>query len=244
MRTARAAAGLALLALAGCESTQTTSARLARDAEGRLTSATVSLGAPNRDVRVLRTAVLRSGQGTAVALQLRNEGAPQGRVPVLVDVRDGRGSSVYRNDVEGLQPALQEMAHLGRGETAWWVNDQVVAATPARRVDAQVGQARAPRPGPGAVRVEAVRRTRDESGAYVEGIVRNPGRTALRNVPVYAVVLDGGAVRAAGRALVEQVAPEPQRDPAPFRIYLVGDPDGGELVVRAHPTVVPAEEAR
>ena len=43
---------------------------------------------------------------------------------------------------------------------------------------------------------------------------------------------------AAGRALVEKLAPEPQKKPTRFSIFFIGDPKGGTLDVRPVPTVL------
>ena len=90
---------------------------------------------PSARLRVARTAVVRgAGGAVAAAVEVRNRGAGAQRdVPVLIDVRDAHGTSVYKNDQVGLQPALQRLASVGARRTAWWVNDQVTTAAPPRR---------------------------------------------------------------------------------------------------------------
>ena len=120
----RAAALLAsAVALAGCESNYARSARVAR--EGRkLIAATgrFRVGPASRDVRVGRAAIVRGGGTLAAVVELRNRGArAQAGVPLLIDVRSRRNRTVYRNDLQGLQPALQHAGLVPARGRAWWV---------------------------------------------------------------------------------------------------------------------------
>lgn len=235
-----ALAGLLAPGLAACESSQTKSARLAKSGAKAGVVGTVSAGAKNASVKVGKTTILRSESATAVVVELTNTGADgQVAVPIQIDVKDAKGVSVYKNDVDGLQPSLQQLALLPRGEPTFWVNDQVTAATPAKRVNVDVGKAggKAPPQLP-EIRLEATKLERDESGAMVSGVVKNLSKLPQINMPIYAVVRRGGKVVAAGRALVEKLNPEPQAKPTTFSIFLIGDPAGGKPNVRPYPTVL------
>jgi len=234
---APAAAGLS-----ACESTADKSARIA--AEGRkavAASATLRIHA-GADLRVARAVVVRGdGGAVAAAVEVRNRGAAVRRdVPVLIDVRDAHGSSLYRNDQVGLQPALQRLGSVGPRETVWWVNDQVTAAASPRRVTARVGAA--PPAAPGTVprvRLAGVRFASDATGRYLTGRVVNPSRSALRDVPIFAVALKGTRVVAAGRALVPALpaAGSPKR--VVFRLFFVGDPRGARVRLTVAPDAAP-----
>lgn len=238
--SATGAAGLLALGLAACESSQTESARLERQGAKAAVIGTVSAGARNPSVKVVDTTLLRSEMGTAAVVELENTGpATQVAVPIQIDVKDAKGASLYKNDVDGLQPALQQLALLRRGTPAIWVNDQVTAPTKAKRLAVQVGRAEAAAPGAlPEIRLEKTRMDSDSSGALATGVVRNLSKIRQVNMPIYGVVRRGGRIVAAGRAIIERLNPEPQSRPTVFRIFFIGDPTGGKLDVVPVPTVL------
>lgn len=233
-------AGLLVLALGGCESSQTKSARLAEQGEEAAVLTTVSAGAANTSVKVGKTTLLRSDLGTAAVVKLTNTGPEdQVAVPIQIDVKDAKGATVYKNDIDGLQPSLQQLALLRRGKPAFWVNDQVTATTPAKKVDVDVGKAKGElSPKLPDIRLAGTRLDEDSTGALATGVVKNFSKITQVNMPIYAVVERGGKVVAAGRALIEKLNPEPQSKPTTFRIFFIGDPAGGKLDVTPVPTVL------
>lgn len=235
-----AVAPLVALAVAGCESSQSKSARLEKEGAGKAELGTVSAGAANADVRVGTTTVLATDAGTAAVVELRNTGAKaQVAIPVLIDVQDAKGTSLFKNDVEGLQPALQQMAYLAAGQDAYWVNDQVVAAQKPAKVAVDVGRPKAPASAPAPrIELDDVELDRDSTGVYATGIVRNTSPVTQRNLPIFAVALKGGEVVAAGRAIIEKLDPEPQRKPTRFRVFFIGDPRGADLRLTVAPTIL------
>jgi hypothetical protein len=242
----RAAATLALAlvaagVLSACESTQDKSARLERDGAGKADVSAVARGARNADVQVLRTTVLADAKGgRAIVVALRDTGPSQAAVPLQIVAKDAKGAPVYKNDLEGLQTSLQQMAFLARGRTAYWVHDQVIAPAKPASVDVHVAASKAPRPrSVPDVRLRGVHLTHDDSGLLVKGVVQNRSAVPQRNMPIYAVATKGGRVVAAGRALIERLDPEPQKKPTVFRIYFIGDPSGAALDVRAIPSTFP-----
>ena len=118
------------LVLSACESTADRSARIAGEGRRKIQATGRLEIRPNGDVRAGRAAVVRgAGGAVAAAVELRNHsGRAQADVPVLIDVRDARGASVYRNDTVGLQPELQRLALVRGHASAWWVNDQLLGA--------------------------------------------------------------------------------------------------------------------
>jgi len=227
---------LASLTVAGCESSQSRSARLESQSDGQAANTTVKLGKPSPHVDVLEAKVVRTAVGTAAVVRLRNTGKrDEMALPIQIDVQDRTGASVYKNDIEGLQPALQQLALLRAGRTAYWVNDQVVAATPARKVNVTVGRgAPATTPAPD-LRITGAHLRSDSSGPFAEGRILSTAATDLRQVPVFAVARRGGRIVAAGRALVEKV-PAKGGKPVRFKIYFIGDPRGARLTLNAVPT--------
>jgi hypothetical protein len=230
----RAAALLALaVALAGCESNYARSARIAR--EGRkLIAATghFRVGPASRDVRVGRAAIVRGGGTLAAVVELRNRGArAQAGVPLLIDVANGH-RSVYRNDLQGLQYALQHASLVPARGRAWWVDDQLLGVTAASRVRARLGRgrvlARAPR-----VSLRGVGYRTDSNGTYLTGTIVNRTGRLLRDLPVYAVALKRHRIVAAGRALVLKAPPTGK--PGRFRLIFVGNPKGAHVEISVAP---------
>ena len=226
------------LGLTACESTADKSARIARQGrEAVRNQGTLNVGR-NAEIHVARAVVVRGeGGAAAAAVELRNAGATaQADVPVLIDVRDGKGASLYRNDAVGLQPALQRLALVkGRG-SAWWVNDQVTIADAPRSVKVRVGKARDVAAAP-QVDVSDVHFEDDATGHFLTGTVVNRSKALLRNVAVFAVAQRGSRVVAAGRAFVPRLPPgvQPANRQIHFRIFFVGRPQGARLTLTVAP---------
>lgn len=239
-----AIAGCALVAVgaAGCESTQDKSAKLAKAGAGKASTSLVKAGAANTDVVVGQTAVLRSADGASAAVVvLRNRGPrAQAGIPVQIEVTGASRKVVYKNDLAGLQTALQQMAYLAPGRQVAWVNDQVTATATPKAVRAQVSRPKGGTPTGKAPKLVLVgtRLEHDATGTFLSGTVRNESKVAQVNLPIYAVARRGSRIVAAGRAIIERLDPEPQSKPTIFRIFFVGDPKGAKLDVQPVPTVL------
>lgn len=231
------------VALGACESSQTKSARLAKQGAKAAVLASVDVGVKNPDVRVVGTELVRGADTTVAVVELESTRAQdQIGVPIQIDVRDAKGASTYKNDLDGLQPSLQQLAYLPAGKRSLWINDQVLSAAPAKTVDVSVGRptSSAPRGSDPRITIERAALETDESGTFVKGIVVNRSRVAQLAMPIYGVVRKGGRIVAAGRALVDRVDPAPTPKPVVFRILLVGgDPRGGRVETTPVPTVLP-----
>jgi hypothetical protein len=224
-------AASAPLALSACESTADRSARIGREGRRKVQATGRLEIRPNGDVSVGRAAVVRgAGGAVAAAVELRNRsGRAQADVPVLIDVRDAHGASIYRNDTVGLQPALQRLALVRGHASAWWVNDQLLGARAPRSVKVRVGAggrsgAAAPR-----IALQAVHFEGDATGRFLTGVVVNPLHTTLRGLAIFGVALRGRRVVAAGRALVPRLPPAGTRKKTTFRLFFVGDPRGARV---------------
>jgi hypothetical protein len=239
------ALGALTFTLSACESTESESARLGREGAKLIAGAgTVGLGGANRAVHVGQVALVQGSGRTAAAVELTNTGAgTQSDVPVLIDVRGPQGASLYRNDVQGLEPSLQQMPLLPAHASAWWVDDQVLAAGAPGSVKVRVGDAKGAPPKAGTppstssgVRINGTSLGSDVAGPYLAGKVVNHSGVAQRNMPIFAVALRGGHVVAAGRALVPNL-PAAGGKPTGFRIYLVGSAAGAHIELTPAPMV-------
>jgi hypothetical protein len=244
-----AALGALALTLSGCESTESESARLGREGAKLIAGAgTVGLGGANSAVHVGQVALVQGSGRTAAVVQLTNTGADaQANVPVLIDVRSAKGASLYRNDIQGLEPSLQQMPLLRPHLSEWWVDDQVLASAKPSSVKVRIGDAKsAPAKASGAgsstvgssagVQVNTTGLGSDVAGPYLAGEAVNHTGVAQHNMPIFAVALRGGRVVAGGRALVPNLPVSPVR-PTAFRIYLVGAPAGAHIELTAAPAV-------
>lgn len=241
MRGALAVAGVALLAVAvsACgESNQDRSAKIAALGKHAMQDAgTLRITKANPDVKVAQSALVRADGSVAAAVELDNRGGTaQADVPVLIDVTDAKGTSLYRNDANGLQPSLQRVALVDRGQEVWWVNDQLLGADDASRLHVTVGAAAAVATPPD-VKARDVHFEDNASGRYLTGTIVNHTGKVQTNLPVFAVALRGGKVVAAGRALVPKVLPGDPKKPARFQVFFIGDPKGAKVHVTVAPNV-------
>jgi hypothetical protein len=237
-RAVIALALLSLVALPACESSQSKSAKLAKKAGKVAKLTTLRAGAANADVTVAGTTLLAGKDGArAVVVELKDSGRPQTAVPIFITATDKAGKALYKNDLNGLQTSLQQMAYVSKSAPAYWVHDQVVATATPAKVEVVVGKSKAPAPSdvPKIV-LEDVKLDSDPSGLVATGVVKNLSKVAQKNMPIYAVARKDGNVVAAGRALIEKLDPEPQKKATVFRIFFVGNPKGAQLDVRAVPS--------
>ncbi len=230
--------GLLTVTLAACESTQQESAKIGRaGAQLGAGPAALKLGAVNHTVRVSDVTILSSSGRTAVAAKLTSTARQaQVDVPVLLTVTGRGGKVLYSNEAAGVEASLQSIALLRPGQSAWWVDDQVLASQTASGVRVRVGT------GPGASAVPATTigtsgvHTTEQAGLpALEGQLVNHSTRALTKVPVFAVAVRGGRVVAAGRAIVA-LLPGRAGASVPFQIFLVGNPSGASIELTAVPT--------
>jgi len=237
MRATVALAVAPLAVLAGCSSTQDKAARKRAEARAVLHQNGLQVARSNPDVKVLGAQVLHDRWGTAVVVELRNRTrADMVGVPVAIDVRDGDGKSVFRNDAPGLEPSLVSAALLPARRRVVWVNNQVAATGTPRTVAVKVGRAKARARGPAPrIGISALRAHRDHDGSSVTGVIRNRSRVVQKRLTVYGVARRGDRVVAAGRAVIDRLDPDPTSKPVRFTIYFIGDPTGARLDVFAPP---------
>lgn len=235
MRSVAIALGLAGAAalLAGCQSTQSKSAELAKQGGAVSKEQGLEIDKKSRDVKVTGTTVVSDPNGTAAIVELKNTSKKTlVNVPIAIDVRKG-GKSVFANDAPGLEPSLVSVSALKPGESLTWVNDQVFAPGP--KVDVKVGAtdeqppAKLPVVDVGPPRVGGD----PTSGFAIEGKVTNRSDLLQRKLVLYAVARKGGKVVAAGRGQVERLKPHAA---AGYQIFFIGNPEGARVELVAPPT--------
>ena len=154
-----------------------------------------------------------------------------------MQVRDGAGKSVYANDTPGLDASLVQVPALAAGEKLAWVNDQITLAEPGKDAVARIGTGA--KPGPAELpemEITGLKTETDAAGSLsIIGNVANRSTVAQKRLIVFAVARKAGKVVAAGRAIVEELAPGKSTH---FSAFPIGDPRGAELSAAAPPTVV------
>lgn len=235
---APAAVAAACLALAGCESTQEKSAQLAKQGDAPFKQKGLHVGRKSADVKVGSTAVVSDANGTAVVVALRNQsGRALAGVPVAINVVDGRGKTVFKNDAPGIEPSLTSVPVLDPRQVVLWVNDQVSAAGPAKKVKVLVGvqHGLAPATLP-KLKLSAPTLQNDvTSGINASASVKNESKIEQRKLVIYAVARKGARIVAAGRAGIARLRPGKS---ANFHVYFIGNPRGATITLAAPPTVL------
>jgi hypothetical protein len=224
------ACGALTVTLAACESTESESAKIEREAakSREAEPGALKLGALNKSVRVADATLVSSSGRKAVAVKLTSS-APrdQRQLPVLVEVTAAGDKIAYTNQI-GVEPALQHISQLRAHASAWWVDDQVLANQTTRAVRVRVGTGEQSRRALPLLTAKLVR----VGGESVSGTLVNHSRVAQKRVPVFIVALRGGKVVAAGRALVASLAGRPGAS-APFQVALVGNAAGAKIELTA-----------
>lgn len=229
---------LVALTLTGCETSAEKSAKLEREARRQAAVAQrsqtgLSVTRQSTSVKVVDATVVRSSEGAAAAVTVRNVSARTLRaVPIAITVKDARGQTLFQNDAAGLEAGLTSIGSLPAHGEATWVDDQIPQSGEPTSVSARVGEA-PPRTGPTPqIEIEGLRPSEEPTGGAA-GTVRNRSRIAQRKLVVYVLARRAGRIVAAGRAVLPEVAPGTS---APFQVFLVGAAAGAKLQASAPPT--------
>ncbi len=231
-----ALAGVALV-VTGCESTQDKSAKIAAELGPVAQEKGLSISERNKDVKVLDTTLLSDVNGSAVVVELHNDsGRDLANVPILIDVLDAKGKSVYRNDIPGIEPALAAIPFIPADGKVNWVHDQVLAARKPAKVEVTVGAGGEAVSGElPAVLVSAPKLEGDPyTGVAAGGEVVNESGADIERLLLYAVARKGSKIVAAGRGAIEPLKDKPK--PVAYNVFFIGDPKGAQVTVSEFPT--------
>jgi hypothetical protein len=190
------------------------------------------------DVRVLDTTLLSDANGSAVVVEVRNDSDRDlVGVPILIDVLDAKGGSVYRNDIPGIEPALAAIPLVPAGESAVWVHDQVLATGKPTSVKVKIGVSDASFSGalPDITVSEPKLEGDPYTGIAAGGEARNRSGEDIDRLLLYGIARRGEEIVAAGRGAIEPF--KANGKDAPYNVYFIGDPRGAELTVTQFPTL-------
>jgi hypothetical protein len=232
-----ALAVLLVTSLTACESSQDKAKRIQEQAIARAPKP-LTIAKPNKDVQVLDTTLLHDQNGNAIAVELKNNSKQiLVNAPILVTLKDAKGKSIYANDAPGLDLALNHVPLMKPGETVIWVNDQLTPAGSPKSAKVVVGPPEDPAPKKLPELDVTPPRFRSTSlGPQVIGTVTNKSQIEQHKLVLFAVAKQGGRIVAAGRGLVKKA--KPGKKPAPYVIFFIGDPRGGEVSVEAPPVTL------
>jgi hypothetical protein len=231
-----ALAGVALV-VTGCESTQHKSAKIAAELGPVAQEKGLAISERSKDVKVLDTTLLSDANGSAVVVELHNDSSSDlANVPILIDVLDAKGKSVYRNDAPGIEPALAAVPFIPAGGDVDWVHDQVLAVGKPAKIEVTVGaggeEVSAEQP---EVSVSAPKLEGDPyTGVAAGGEVTNESGEDIERLLLYAVARKGDRVVAAGRGAIEPLKDKPK--PVAYNVFFIGDPKGAQVTVSEFPT--------
>jgi len=233
----RPAAGLLLLALVfgGCENNIERSAHLAKLAHHQHhLQAGLSITHASTDVRVVRTAVVQSSEGSAAVVFVRNT-SPHTliNVPIAITVKNASGRTLFQNNARGLEAGLTSISSLPAHAEATWVDDQVQVSGTPTGVRAIVGEAPAADGSVPKIEVQGVHPTEEGGSPGAAGTVRNRSGVAQQGLVVDVLARRGGSIVAAGRSVLPEVAAGAS---VPFQTFLVGAPAGAKLEAGTVPT--------
>jgi len=231
---------VAAVSLTACQSTQDKSAELEASASTTLLNEKgLRIKKENPDVKVTSTAVLTGSEGSAaVVIDVHNDSSENlVEVPILIDVQDAKGQSLYRNDFPGIEPELAAIPYVPADGDAEWVNDQVLTAGKPSSVKVRIGEGGTPFTGElPDIEVSEPHLAGDPvSGIEATGTVVNRTGTDQGRLLLYVVARKGSEVVAAGRGAIEHLKPETKK--LDYRVFFVGDPRGAELTLSEYPTL-------
>jgi len=231
-----AGAAALMVALSGCESSQSRSARLSKQAKTNLDRKGLTVLKENPQVRVDESVVLHDKFGSAAVVEVSNlSDKAQVALPIAIAVTDTSGKPVFKNDGADIEPALTHISVLPPKGRVAWVNNQVNVDKP-KSVDAKVGLSavKAPAEIP-RMEISDVAFATDPDGVVVKGRIKNTSKILQRDLTIFIVARRGGKIVAAGRARVEKIKPAAT---AEFTSFFIGDPKGAKLTLFAPPSVL------
>jgi hypothetical protein len=230
------ALALAALALTGCETTQEKSRKIEirKRAEAKAPIAKgLEIAKPSRSISVNSAVAFHSTEGSAAAVILRNHGAAQREVPLLISVAQN-GAPPATNGEPGIGRSLTSATFVPAHGTAVWVDDQLTLSGTPGKVTVTVGEGKPARGAVPKIEIVSHRIEKEGSSETITGTVANHSAVSQHELAVYALATRGGRTVAAGRGVVNLLAAGAS---SKFQIFLDGAPtSGAKLTLLAPPS--------
>jgi hypothetical protein len=223
------------VALSGCETTAEKSAKLEKAAKHVTLNAQqgLTIAHPSKLIKVTGATLVHGSEGTAAVITLRNN-SPRSlsQVPISIALKDAKGATLYSNGTPGLAKTLTTLAMLPAHGEGVWIDDQIPRAVNGS-VTTEVGEGTPVSGSAPRLTLSGARSADEPNGATVEGTISNGSKTAQSELVIYAIARSGSRILAAGRAVLASLEPGAS---APFQIFFIGSPKGGQLKLSAPPT--------
>ncbi len=227
--------GALAVTASACESTESESAKIGRQAGAAEVAGSLKLGKIDRGVRVSDVTPLSGGGRKAIAVKLtQGSSRTQREVPLLVQEL-GAGAKVVYSNATGSETLLQRITLLPARKSIWWVDDEVLTSQSASSAQVTVGtgQSVASSTRAGALSATPTGVTGQAGSNSVGAELVNHTGKLQSNAPVFAVALRGTKIVAAGRAVVASLPAHGAA--ASLDIPLVGDATGAKIELTALP---------
>jgi hypothetical protein len=231
-----ALAGLAGVTLTACETTQDKAAKLRAEVAANAPKP-LAIKKVDKSVKVLDSTLLHDQYGTAIAVDVRNDSNQTlVDVPILVQVKDAKGKTVFVNNAPGSELTLNHIPVLKPHETFTWVNDQLHPNGTAKSAKVKVGEPEGKPPAQlPVIDVSAPKLGHDISGPKVSGTVTNKSQIGQTQLTLFAVARQGGRIVAAGRGAIKKL--KVKSKPANYVIFFIGQPTS-DVSIEAPPVDV------
>jgi hypothetical protein len=221
--------------VSACESTESESAKIGRQAVAAQAVSSLKIGAVDREVHVSNVTALSGAGRTAIAVKLTSTSSRgKSEVPLLVKAKGDGGKLLYSN-ATGAEALLQRVTLLRAHASTWWVDDQVLTSgkVTAATVTVGTGKRSHAKARSAALSATASHVAGQSGSSTVSALLTNRTGKAQSGVPIFAVALRGDKVVAAGRAVVASVPAHGEA--TSLEIPLVGDATGAKVVLTALP---------
>lgn len=227
----------------GCESTQDKAARIQAENAKRMKLASLPLVVKKSDprIKVIGTTVLKGKVATAIVVTLRNtSGTAIADSPIAVDVIGAGGKKLQTNTTPGADHWLNHVPLIRAGQTIDWVQDQFDPEPGARSARVKVGAGKSVAKPYADARLLKTHWFQDPiSGPAFTGKAKGSAPVLQERVVVYSVGRSGGRVVAAGRGVLEKLAPNGTKASG-FTIFYTGaNPKAASLKSFAPPVLSP-----
>ncbi|HME01958.1 MAG TPA: hypothetical protein VKG38_02875 [Solirubrobacteraceae bacterium] len=228
------------LTLTGCETTAEKSAKLEHEAKELAAHRPpppkgLSIVRESTAVKVVDATVLHSSEGAAAVVTVRNTSSRTLRaVPIAITVKDAAGSTLYQNNLPGLETALVSIAALAPHAELTWIDDQLPASGAPATVSARLGEVAAAGGSLPDIALAGLHVSESSSnGVGAAGTVSNRSGVTQHKLVVFALARRAGRIVAAGRAVLPEVGAGAS---VPFEVFFIGEPRGAQLQASAPPT--------
>jgi hypothetical protein len=227
------------LGLAACESTEDAAKKISAKGQAAFNAKGLSVTQTDKALKVTSTTVLTDQNGSAVVIDVRNQGSQTlFQAPISINVMDKGGKTIFKNDSPGLEKDLAHIPLLKPSQTFTWINDQLLidnGGTPAKVTAKIAAGTPTPKTLP-SIEVGAVSLQNDQtSGVNASVKVTNKSSITQIHLVLFAVARKGSKIVAAGRAIVQRLLPGKS---ATLHAYFIGNPAGAQVSVVVPPSVV------